>query len=286
MSRNPSPRTLIASTLAALAITAMPALAADLPGPGMVAAAPVAPVDWTGFYAGIQGGYIRGGKQTLHTAGTRPSEQAIVDVGGFGAVGFSTSGFTVGGALGYNYQFTPVSGFVVGAQADLLYTSLDRERTTRFVMPGVGGLEVIARQNLDYLGMARGRLGYAFDRVLVYGTGGFAYGGTGFKGRTNLANPIYNGILDGGSHHGVATGFVYGGGVEFKLPRGAFGFVNSDNLSFKAEYLRYDLGRQAVPILGKGPVFGPGGSMNLGHAATATYRNQGQMVSVGINYGF
>ena len=61
----------------------------------------------------------------------------------------------------------------------------------------------------NFFGTARGRLGIAFDRAMLYGTGGFAY-----DTRT--------------------TGYTYGGGIEYSI---------TNNISVGAEYLRVNLNR-------------------------------------------
>ncbi|MBL7405733.1 porin family protein, partial [Escherichia coli] len=89
-------------------------------------------------------------------------------------------GFSGGAQIGYNYQFTPGSGVVIGVEADAQYLDFGRNRNNAFVSgavaPGYYVTDPRGLSSLDYFGTVRGRLGYAFDRTLVYGTGGFAYG--------------------------------------------------------------------------------------------------------------
>ncbi len=141
--------------------------------------------NWTGFYAGVHGGL------------------------GWGDSSFGgTSGYALGGQLGYNYQLQ--SGMVFGAEADLSLTGIDR-----------------GAFNNDYLGSVRARLGYGFDRVLIYATGGFAYAGGEFGG-----------VIDR-THYGYALGF----GLE--------GTITS-NVSVRLEYLYSDFGTRSYP--GVGPI--------------------------------
>ncbi|GEO99284.1 outer membrane protein [Methylobacterium haplocladii] len=279
----------VLSTLGVLALG--PAHAADLPLrsslPPMEQLPPPAPPPvWGGFHVGLDAGYARTGTQHLKTSGTTPQEQALVDFGNLGAVAMHGSSFVLRGGLGYDVQFTPGSGFVVGVEADALYTNLQRVRTTGFNFGGSDiGLE--ARQTLDFLGTVRGRLGYAFGPVLVYGTGGFAYGGIGVAAHTTLSNAQYTGLYDGGRYTGIDTGFVYGGGIELMAPDGYTpAFLTPGRLSFKVEYLRYDLGKRNVEVGGIGPVFGPGGLTPTGHTADSIARTQGQLVTAGLAYRF
>ncbi|GJE56570.1 MULTISPECIES: outer membrane protein [Methylobacterium] len=247
---------------------------------------PAPPPVWGGFSIGADAGYIRTGTQHLKTVGTTPEEQALIDFGNLGAVALAGSSYVLRGGLGYDLQFTPGSGFVVGLATDALYTNIQRTRTTGF---GFGGSDfaIEARQTLDFLGTVRGRLGYAFGPVLLYGTGGFAYGGIGVSGQTGVSSVQYSGLYDAGRYGGIDTGFVYGGGIEMMAPDGFVpGFVTPGRLSFKVEYLRYDLGRRTVPVNGVGPVYGPGGLMPAGHTADVIARTQGQLVTAGLAYRF
>jgi outer membrane immunogenic protein len=193
----------------------------------MAAVAPVASYNWTGLYVGINGGY---------GWGEFPNN-------GVAAFGFPVNlgdagGGLVGGTLGYNWQF---GHFVVGLEADIDWANVS---DTDF---GSG-----SKASLDYLGTVRGRLGYAFDRVLLYGTGGFAYGGGTAKS--------FTGVI--GSDEESAAGWTIGAGIEYAVWR---------NLSVKVEYRYTDLGKTTFNIPGL-------------PAIRAGY--QGSQVIAGINYRF
>lgn len=188
------------STLALVGALA-PAAAADLPRQ-MPAKAPayVAPYyNWTGFYIGINGGGAFG-----------DSSWSAPTVGG-STGDFNVSGAMIGGTVGYNWQF---GQFVAGLEGDIDWTNIKGSTLTN-----CGAIACETRN--DWLGTARGRIGYAFDRVMPYVTGGVAFGNikgvsTGFAGvdETNV-------------------GWTVGGGLEVAV----FG-----NLSVKGEYLYVDLG--------------------------------------------
>jgi len=94
------------------------------------------------------------------------------------------------------------------------------------VAPGFAGFcpfTIPCRTDLRWFGTDRARLGYAWDRLLFYGTAGIAYG----QVRGTLLTP---GFTVGQT---TRTGFVYGGGIEFAL---------ASNWSAKAEYLHTDFG--------------------------------------------
>ncbi|WP_298961124.1 porin family protein [uncultured Methylobacterium sp.] len=276
--------------LASAAIaTSSAALAADLP---RRAAPPiftqVAPVfTWTGAYFGINAGYVFDSDSRFdRTTGDLANNNAALAVGlRPTAARVRNDGFTGGGQIGYNYQFTPGSGIVIGIEADAAYTDLDRIRTlsntTNFgplVTPGaVATTRVNTYQGgLDFLGTVRGRVGYAFDRFLVYGTGGFAYGGV--NNRVTFFAP--NGTIPffDGRQNDIQTGYAYGGGVEYALSTDSFfNFFKSSAVTLKVEYLHYELGgeRFAIPGVNGGP-----GNYS------ARVRNDGDLVRAGLNYKF
>ena len=262
--------------LAAALTVAGPALAADLPmrsaPPPFVPPLPV--FIWTGAYFGINAGYAFDHDtrfQTFDGAGggtavgtTRP---AVVDV--------HSDGFTGGGQIGYNYQFGAGNGVVVGIEADAAYTDLGR--TNAYLL---GGATSVYHSDMDFLGTVRGRLGYAFDHVLVYGTGGFAYGDVSQSAffYSSAANHLLNYT---GSRSTIDTGYTYGGGIEYALPTGTFlNFLHSSAVTIKAEYLHYDLGSANQILSGTG---------NNG-TATSSYglrgRTDGDLARLGINYKF
>ena len=190
------------SLLAATALVtagASAASAADLPARAAPVpyVAPVPIFTWTGFYVGLNAGW-----------GWRNSdEQSVLIAPGPGVVVPGTlvfpdngdGGFTGGGQLGYNWQF---GSFVVGAEADIQWADTDGNQNVVF-LPGAGitgtFIPGVFESNApEWWGSVRGRLGVAFDRVLVYATGGVAY------------------TEDN-------AGWTVGGGVEWALPVNWFG---------------------------------------------------------------
>ena len=202
-------RILIAGALALAA--GGQALAADLPpgpppprAPATYVPVPVPIFSWTGVYIGVNGGYAFGDSNW--------SDPILGSTGNF-----STDGFLVGGTLGGNYQW---GQFVLGIEGDGDWTNLNG---TTFVTGGSGcgpGCETKS----DWLATVRGRAGYAFDRVLVYGTGGAAFGNV---------QASYGALPFSSS---TQTGWTAGGGVEFAF---------MPNLTAKIEYLYVGLGNQS-----------------------------------------
>ena len=140
-----------AALLATTAFT--PALAADLGRPIYKAPVAVAApyMTWNGFYIGANAGYSWGTARG-YLDGVRIGDRV------------DTDGFSGGGQIGYNWQFSP--NWVFGIEADVQGANIS------------GGLlapiGIAGESNVDVWGTVRGRLGYAAGNVLVYGTGGFA----------------------------------------------------------------------------------------------------------------
>jgi outer membrane immunogenic protein len=176
----------------AAALIATPAAAADLYGKAPAyAAAPFNAYNWNGFYVGVNLGY-QWGKVTNWAA--------------------SPAGVMGGGQAGYNWQFNQ---FVLGLEADLQGSAAnDTFAAFKFSNP--------------WFGTVRGRAGYAMNNVLIYLTGGLAYGG----GRIEFA-----GISETQTH----IGWTLGGGVEVGL---------TPNWSAKAEYLYVRLDDRSYVLTG------------------------------------
>jgi outer membrane immunogenic protein len=188
-------------SIVALAAAAQSASAADLPRRGEMPvkapiAAPVPYYNWTGFYVGINGGGAWG-RSSFDFPGS--------------STNFNTNGGLIGGTAGYNYQ---IGQFVLGVEGDIDWANVKGSTTC---MAGVFSCQT---QN-DWLGTARGRVGYAFDRVLPYLTGGLALG------------DIKASVPGIGTQTDTKAGWTVGGGVEVAVV---------GNLSAKVEYLHVDLG--------------------------------------------
>jgi outer membrane immunogenic protein len=207
----------IAAAIAALGFVTS-AYAADMPvkayrGP---MAPPVIAWNWTGFYIGINGG--GGWARTVHT-----------DTAGTTTGGFNQSGGLVGGTVGYNWQMT---NWVLGIEADWDWANINGTITSPVcTLDG----STTCFMNMSSFGTGRARLGYAWDRWLVYATGGAAWAHLR-AGQGSCAGPLTNcGSRD-------QLGWTVGGGVEvYVMPK----------WSIKAEYLYADFGNQAyyTPVI-------------------------------------
>src|SRR5262249_30479031 len=131
---------------------------------------------WTGFYIGLHVGYGWGDGDT--TFQPLPSAASFINLAPT-TLTPKPSGVLGGAQLGYNYQMGPV---VFGFETDFSGTGMHERVTTSPIIqndgtafPGAGFLT--ARQEINWFGTVRGRIGFTpFQRLLIYGTGGFAYG--------------------------------------------------------------------------------------------------------------
>ena len=296
---------LLTSLAAFTALTAA-ASAADLPrrAPPPVFT-PVPVFTWTGFYFGFNAGYGLDASSNSNDGfvqtGANPLVQtpagALVPVAVAApgtVVTFNRNqneGFSGGGQIGYNYQFTPGSGVVIGVEADAQYLDFGRNRNNAFingaVAPGFTVTDPRGLSSLDYFGTVRGRLGYAFDRTLVYATGGFAYGSGGGRdfGQVNGASDDFQ------------TGYAVGGGVEFAVTPNSFlsflNFFNSSAVTFKIEglYVNLDRGNHtntgAFAVTGFGnTVAVPTSAVLLSGATNLRRDTEFAVVRAGVNYKF
>lgn len=252
-------------------------MAADLPrreAPPIFAPVPV--FTWTGFYLGVNAGYAFSESDTIGTTGIGALQANVTNDLRRPNVSLPQDGFTAGGQAGYNYQFTPGSGFVIGVEADAQYTDLERRRTEVIFNP-VFNPNVLTnnyRTELGFLGTVRGRIGYAFDRVLVYGTGGFAYGDVSQSVTFQTGTPV----TYAGARSSIQTGYAYGGGIEYALPTESFlNVFRASAVTIKGEYLRYDLGSRNLFVATTG---GPG----VGYLSR--FDTEGSIARAGINYKF
>ncbi len=282
---------------AVLAASIGSALAADLssmkaPPPADVPPPPL----WTGDYIGLNAGGTWAGGSSVTTYGTPGYNNPAFAGGAVGAIPLSAAlaaasvisvnngGFIGGGQVGYNYQF--YSNLVVGAEADIqgvagqssVGTASGNSGPVASIPANTVASSASAGRSLDYLGTVRGRLGYLITpTLLIYGTGGLAYGGANANfsiveavtGRCSCGAPA----LGAATYSGALTGWTAGGGVEWM-------FV--PNWSVKVEYLYYDLGSVTLNSAGTG--LNRANTPFWGASYTSTTRFNGNIVRAGVNW--
>jgi outer membrane immunogenic protein len=188
-----------------LVAIAQPSLGADIPVKAPVAVPAVH--SWSGAYLGVVAGW--GAADSIHTNVNNGLNSDISRI----------RGGLLGGTYGFNWQ---ISSWVIGFEGDFSASRVKGQFVSRN-NPFFCGVGFPCVTDLRWFGTNRARLGYAWDRLLFFGTAGIAYG----KVRGTL---LFPGFTTGET---TRTGFVYGGGLEVALSQG---------WSVKAEYLHTDLG--------------------------------------------
>jgi outer membrane immunogenic protein len=205
----------IGASLLALVAGAGVAAAADLQPtytpPPTAAYSPAPAWSWTGPYLGLQGGYAWGGSSVTN------------------------NGWTGGPYAGYNFQTS--NNIVIGIEGDLSLTNKSGTGTGAFT-----GITAGNRWNST----VRGRLGYAFDRFMVYGTGGLAVGGVSAKTTTT-------------SESATKVGWVAGAGIEAAL---------TDTITGRVEFRHTALGSETFP----------------GAGSTLSYNSNDILVGIGMKF--
>ncbi|MDW6020285.1 porin family protein [Mesorhizobium sp. BAC0120] len=213
----------VATALATLALFGVPghAFAADV-----IAEAPPPPVfTWTGYYFGVQAG------------------------GGWGNVDFSAlgvdtsndlSGAYGGGHIAARWQFQQLT---VGAEAEINGAGIDGSESFSTL-----GATVNTQTKVNWFGSVNGELGWALDRWLIYGTGGFAFGGV--KHSESVSTP---GDFLSADQDKTATGWTAGAGVDYAF---------TDNLILGVRYRYYDFGNVDFGGATDGTITIPGQSID------------------------
>jgi outer membrane immunogenic protein len=246
-------RSLLASFATLITLTAAPATAADMGMPVKAPPPAAAPVyNWTGFYIGAHVGGAWGDKDWTSTATFGgPVLPVGTPIGSHDA-----SGMIAGGQLGFNWQ-APGSNWVIGVEAQMSWADLSGDH---ILGPGPVFAEQVLSTKVDWLGTVTGRLGYAWDRALLYAKGGVAFVHDkhhGFLvGAPNIA-------LDGDT---TRTGWTIGGGIELAL---------GGNWSVKGEYNYLNFGKDGVDFTDTG-----------GGAFSIDIDQHLHVVKFGINYRF
>ncbi len=218
-----------------------PALAADLPLYTKAPAIESRVYDWSGFYAGVFGGGGYGNHNLTNTNGPTGNANFTAN--------YSSQGALAGGELGYNVQ----SGAIVGGiEADFAW--FDINGNDNFAL---GSNEATS---LRSGGTLRARGGIAVDRLMLFFTGGWAYGDL----RHTSTDPVLG--IDQFSAH--RNGLTAGAGISYAI---------TNNLIGKFEYRYYNFGSYTRAGL---PTFTANGQLpyNVGN----TYST----VTLGLDYKF
>ena len=247
---------------------------------------------WTGFYAGLNVGYgtsrsssfndpVDPVSQFLFTARFAPTDFTSA---------FRQSGVIAGGQAGYNLQFS--ERFVAGLEADFQYSDVRARNFSQAFIDAdpTAGFNVFAERRLKWFGTVRGRLGVLVTPdLLLYGTGGLAYGETLTSGDIIFAPTVpgtvqnqVNGVsfrcgpvspvtCYTGSNNQTDFGWTAGAGGELRI---------GGNWTAKLEYLHVDLPGTSVTLISPPP-------SSAGVSTIFRFNHQSyDFVRIGMNYKF
>ncbi|HUI22648.1 MAG TPA: outer membrane protein [Methylocella sp.] len=226
-------RKILLASVGAIALGGSAVLAADL---SMTPSPPLPVFTWTGIYVGGQAGYAWG-SGGFNYSGFDPFDGITFNSGAS-----ETFHGVIGGAhVGYNFQ---INQWVVGLQGSMDGTSLSNSVTTN--LSAFTGSILSASANSSIQGSIRGRAGFAWDRALIYATGGVAFTSV-HTSYAFIGNIDGNPLINGGSAFNstsilsnTRTGWTVGGGVDYAV---------TDNWSVFAEYRYTDFGTISNPGL-------------------------------------
>jgi outer membrane immunogenic protein len=282
-------RSLIVASLTTACVSgglAAPALAADLgvraPTPVYTKAPAAVPFSWSGFYIGGNVGAVTarasGTSDFLDTLGTNASNPQTNS--------FSSTNALAGGQIGYNWQVDP--RWVIGIEGDWDWT---RARYSACRQTDVGGAACFDNNHgfetlgakTDWLATARARVGFTLANVLLYGTGGAAWG----RVKTDLSQDCLKDgcgststtqLFTASTAGHTKAGWVAGFGAEAAI---------DTHWSVRAEWLHIDLGTITDRLSSVGASEDEEGGSSSGTQTTVWSRNERfDEFRVGANYRF
>jgi outer membrane immunogenic protein len=240
------------------------------------APAPTCDYSWTGFYLGVNAGYGWGNADTRFDPLPDPAfyfdlQPQTHDADPDGVIG--------GGQIGFNWEWS--KWLILGVETDFQGADIEGTRTITDVENIAGGVSgapnfISTRERIDWFGTFRGRIGFSpWCRLLIYGTGGLAYGHVHYRGDDFFTFPADpgGGFTDPASRNDTRVGWTAGGGLEYAI---------THHWSVKAEYLYYDLGDHGAT---GNETFG-NGVPNPPFGIHYNWETQGNIVRGGLNYKF
>jgi outer membrane immunogenic protein len=204
--------------------------------------APVSAYNWSGFYIGGHVGGVWGNKDWT---------DVTIPAAPFNLGSHDMNGFLAGGQVGINFQ---TGNWVFGIEGQASWTNADGDHACTVFRT--------CRTEANWLGTVSGRLGWAFDRALIYAKGGLA-----IIDEEYFVNALPGGVLLASTGGDTRFGWMVGGGVEWAIV---------DNWSVKIEYNFMDFREDSFNFTTPGGVaFG-----------VAQIDQQMHVVKAGLNYRF
>jgi outer membrane immunogenic protein len=277
-------RILLATTALALG---GPVFAADLAPVQMPLKAPpvvARPFSWTGCYIG---GHLGG--DWGHANFVDPNTLFGGGLGLFAPTGTGVgidqgAGVVGGGQVGCDYQFA--TNWVVGLAGDFSWTNLDGSKSDPYAFSGgdslfggKNGVPATLRDQTDWLASVTGRVGYTWDRWMLYGKGGVAWEHSRDtiqpltawgNNLTAFCFALVRGTSCNASGTDTDTGWTVGVGLAWAF---------ADNWSAGIEYDHYGFGNHSVTLTASGPLTGTG-------SAAVTVNQNIDVVKATLDYRF
>jgi outer membrane immunogenic protein len=244
--------------------------AADLDGFDVKArltsmSAPIA--SWRGFYVGVNAGGGFGTNAARETGLPNTGPLALLASRDF-TLDHRAGGFVAGGQVGYNMQFdrwvlgieTDIDGANISGFSQITGTGV-AQRNGVFAAPTNF---VRSSSKVDYIGTVRARVGgLVTDDLLLYATGGLAYGQVTHSGQFHYATPVDYVVNDSSTQ----VGWTVGAGLEYMF---------AQQWSVKGEYLYYDLGNHTALSNASG--------VGNQFRSQFDFATRGSIVRAGLNY--
>jgi outer membrane immunogenic protein len=240
----------------------------------------VAAVSWTGFYAGINGGYGWSKNQVTATpyqnfapSGSGPVIPAFSHSQGM-------SGAVTGIQGGYDDQ---INNYVVGGEGDFDLAGINgaTARVLRDPLQGSSGTAsdgFMSQESVNWLASLRARLGYTLNNGVLYATGGLGFEGIQDKYllSTDAADSSVYSTSTVSSANRVVVGWVAGAGYEYPI---------APQWTLRGEYLHYGFTPNAVKAVPSVPCSGFSASSACG-AYVASKNSSIDMLQLGLTYTF
>jgi outer membrane immunogenic protein len=213
--------TLLAS--AALSLLTVSAFGADMEMPPIKGPLAPPPFTWTGCYAGGQAGGGFGQKDLNDSVGI------VSPLTGFTSANLNINGYMLGGQIGCDYQFA--FNWVAGIEGAASGGNIGG--STSVATPGIAGDSATFKETTDLLTSVTARVGYTWDRWLLYVKGGAAWASERYSAFDVAGNYDFEGLE-------TRFGWTAGAGVEWAL---------WNDWSVKLEYDYYGFGTHSVTFI-------------------------------------
>lgn len=247
------------------------------------------PHNWSGFYIGLNAGAAWGRSDATSNVvcdraffSTDPSSYICGTASNFDSRKVAASGtgsqsksvFTGGVQTGYNWQ---AGNFLYGTELDFGAFNLKASRSASgtyggaFAPPPGTTYTIGSSVETDWLFTARGRIGWAFSNLLIYGTGGLAV--TDLTVTNSFRDNSFAAASANGSASRTKAGWVLGGGAEWALGK---------NWTVKGEFLYLNFGSVTLP----GLITGFGGNAAYSQGLNTSADLTARIARLGVNYKF